>query len=172
MDWDAIGAIGEIVGASGVIATLIYLAAQIRLNTTTVKGAAHQTQIDSSVALNNAIATDEQLATLIASANQDYESLLPGQQIQLRHLYFNFFNLWHSAYWNHKDNLLPHPAWRLWNDAMGGLLTEQIAARRAWEDIKVAYDDDFQAHVEKASKTLGLATIAGSGIASVKVSIT
>ena len=30
MSWDAIGAIGEILGAGGVIATLIYLAAQLR----------------------------------------------------------------------------------------------------------------------------------------------
>ena len=33
MNWDAIGAIGEIVGAIGVIATLAYLAIQIRQNT-------------------------------------------------------------------------------------------------------------------------------------------
>jgi len=30
MDWDAIGAVGEIVGAAAVLATLVYLAAQVR----------------------------------------------------------------------------------------------------------------------------------------------
>ena len=30
MNWDAIGAIGELIGAAGVIATLLYLATQIR----------------------------------------------------------------------------------------------------------------------------------------------
>ena len=38
MNWDAIGAIGEIVGASGVIITLFYLSFQIRQNTRAVKG--------------------------------------------------------------------------------------------------------------------------------------
>ncbi len=33
MNWDAIGAVGEVVGAAGVIATLGYLALQIRANT-------------------------------------------------------------------------------------------------------------------------------------------
>jgi hypothetical protein len=33
MNWDAIGAIGEILGAAAVLATLFYLAAQIRQNT-------------------------------------------------------------------------------------------------------------------------------------------
>lgn len=33
MNWEAIGAVGEILGAAGVIATLVYLAVQIRQNT-------------------------------------------------------------------------------------------------------------------------------------------
>ena len=33
MNWEAIGAVGEILGASGVVVTLIYLAAQVRQNT-------------------------------------------------------------------------------------------------------------------------------------------
>jgi hypothetical protein len=42
MNWEAIGAIGEVVGAAGVIASLIYLAAQIRQNTRSVEAAAYQ----------------------------------------------------------------------------------------------------------------------------------
>ncbi len=33
MNWEAIGAVGEIVGAAAVVVTLIYLAAQVRQNT-------------------------------------------------------------------------------------------------------------------------------------------
>ncbi len=36
MNWDAIGAIAELFGAVGVIASLVYLAVQIRQNTRTV----------------------------------------------------------------------------------------------------------------------------------------
>ena len=36
MQWDAIGAVGEVVGAIGVILTLFYLAGQIRQNTKTI----------------------------------------------------------------------------------------------------------------------------------------
>ena len=34
MNWDAIGAIGEIVGAAAVVATLVYLSRQVQLNAT------------------------------------------------------------------------------------------------------------------------------------------
>jgi hypothetical protein len=40
MNWDAIGAIAELLGAVGVIATLAYLARQIRQNTSTVRSSA------------------------------------------------------------------------------------------------------------------------------------
>jgi len=40
MNWDAIGAIAETLGAVGVIATLAYLAVQIRQNTSTVRSSA------------------------------------------------------------------------------------------------------------------------------------
>ena len=40
MNWEAIGAVGEIVGAIAVIATLAYLAIQVRQGTNSVQGAA------------------------------------------------------------------------------------------------------------------------------------
>ena len=41
MNWEAIGAIGEIVGAVAVVATLAYLAVQLRHNTKNVQSSAY-----------------------------------------------------------------------------------------------------------------------------------
>ena len=172
MNWDALGAISEIVGAGGVIVTLVYLAVQVRHNTSAVRSSTHQTQIDSTVPLNGAIAADGNLAALIAKANQDYESLAPGEQIQLQFMYVNYFNLWHSAFWNHKENLVPHQAWRLWNNGMVGLLTEQIACRIAWEGIRTMYDEAFQTHVDKLIDTVNYDDDVGSGIPLVTKNVT
>jgi hypothetical protein len=40
MNWEAIGAVGETVGALAVLVTLVYLAVQIRQNTKAVRAAA------------------------------------------------------------------------------------------------------------------------------------
>ena len=48
MNWEAIGAVGEVFGALGVIATLGYLAVQIRQNTKTVRTSTYQAVLDSS----------------------------------------------------------------------------------------------------------------------------
>lgn len=39
MNWDAVGAVADVVGATGVIVTLAYLAIQIRQNTHAIRGA-------------------------------------------------------------------------------------------------------------------------------------
>ena len=41
MNWEAVGAIGEVVGALGVIATLLYLAIQIRRSTAQARSDSH-----------------------------------------------------------------------------------------------------------------------------------
>ena len=52
MNWEAIGAIGEVLGAIGVIVTLGYLAIQIRQNTKVTKAATAQQMTDNWVHLN------------------------------------------------------------------------------------------------------------------------
>jgi hypothetical protein len=42
MNWEAIGAIGEVGGAAGVIITLIYLAGQLRQNTKALRSASYE----------------------------------------------------------------------------------------------------------------------------------
>ena len=42
MNWDAVGAVAELVGALGVLVTLIYLAMQIRQNTESMQAAARE----------------------------------------------------------------------------------------------------------------------------------
>ena len=45
MDWEAVGAVGEIVGAVAVVATLAYLAVQVRQNTRMMQREAHLDRI-------------------------------------------------------------------------------------------------------------------------------
>jgi hypothetical protein len=52
------------------------------------------------------------------------------------------------------------------------MLTDQIAARRAWQDIKAAYDDEFQAHVALTIDALDLEAPVGSGVTNVRTSVT
>ncbi len=64
MNWDAIGAVAELLGATGVIATLWYLATQIRQNTSTVRASAFQTFFSSVTGGLDILATDTEVSRI------------------------------------------------------------------------------------------------------------
>ena len=75
MNWEAIGATGEIVGAIAVVVTLIYLAAQLRTNTTAINRSASQSIIQGRGEMSRFLASDPVLATLLWKGAADPDSL-------------------------------------------------------------------------------------------------
>ena len=84
MNWDAVGAIAEAIGAAGVIATLVYLARQVRQNTHTIKS--NDDRLKAELAQNRAVtlanfqlavATSPDLAAVLTKID-GYETLADG----------------------------------------------------------------------------------------------
>ena len=61
MNWEAIGAIAEAVGAAGVIASLVYLGSQIRSSTRAAKVTAYQQAITAGRDVNLAVLANSDL---------------------------------------------------------------------------------------------------------------
>lgn len=78
MNWDAIGAIGEIVGALAVVVSIVYLSIQIRSNTQATKAQSgfDATHSWADITLDMSSRTEEELAlfTGAMSVNADWES--------------------------------------------------------------------------------------------------
>jgi len=81
MDWDAIGAVGEIVGAAAVVVTLVYLSIQMKQNTAAVQSSRRENQFQTLSSwfaqLNDPVASKVWLAGIA-----DYEALSPEERIQ------------------------------------------------------------------------------------------
>jgi hypothetical protein len=75
MNWEAIGAVAEILGASAVVASLLYLARQMRHNATATQAARRDTiaQLTTDVLLQ--IASDAELASIFRRGQNDPASL-------------------------------------------------------------------------------------------------
>ena len=84
-DW---GAIGEVVGAIGVILTLLYLATQIRQNTRQIRSEGHQGITDSYSATLGQLLADDELFKSIVRGCQDWDSISAFQQSQC-HIFFH-----------------------------------------------------------------------------------
>jgi len=91
VNWEAIGAIGEIVGATGVIVSLLYLAVQIRGDASAKRAAAVHEQSDAYRSFLQMIALDGDLGDLYMKGLRDFESLDDTELIRFSsHLGFLF----------------------------------------------------------------------------------
>lgn len=90
MNWDAIGAIGEIIGALAVVATLLYLASQTRQTRTAVESKANLGTVEAHGRFRQALVYNPDLADLIAKANGD-PNISDGEKIRLRAFFDEVF---------------------------------------------------------------------------------
>ncbi len=89
MNWDAIGAVGELAGALAVLITLIYLAVQLRQNTNLASGAA-QREVMASFQLNlDRVRTNPQL---VQKGLAQFDSLSLAEQLEFTMIINQFVN--------------------------------------------------------------------------------
>ena len=92
MNWDAIGAIAESIGAIGVVASLVYLARQIRHNAEATRIAAYHQGQEQLWATAVAISTDPGLARIFSkSFSGDLDNLEFTERVRLEFALGTFF---------------------------------------------------------------------------------
>lgn len=90
MNWEAIGAIGEIVGAIGVIVTLGYLAVQIRQNTASVRASTLQDMSEASASWHDFLASNADVARIYFAGVSDLEALTPEERLRFQFIMMAF----------------------------------------------------------------------------------
>ncbi len=130
MNWEAIGAIGEILGAIAVLVTLVYLAAQIRQNSRFVKAATYHSTSRARNEFNFAVATTPELSALLARARDDNTSFDAEERQRFNSLMWGLFNLFEDSLVQHENGLLTPESWESTRWAMADMLSSP--AIRDW----------------------------------------
>ena len=149
MNWEIAGAIGEVVGAVAVVLSLVYLAAQVRVQTRESKLAAMH---DISVGFRDVLDRFTSESDLFVSANNDWEKLTEAQRVRFMGLAAQYFLCWEEAFLQHEEGRLQD---RNWNSIrryfLNGLGAPSM--QRAWNIRKTYYDSSFVKFVD--SQTIG-----------------
>ena len=108
MNWEAISAIGQLVGALAVVISLIYLASQVR-------SSAHATRLDSERAVLDAFTRSVQqltvhpdLSELFLRGIHDFESLKGGEFVRFGTLMHSTFRISQEVYYRQLEGHV-HP---------------------------------------------------------------
>jgi hypothetical protein len=93
LNWEAIGAIGEVVGGVAVIATLLYLAVQIRQNAQSVRNAASLSINEGLAEINRRVSNDPEFAELWLRGLKDYRGLTDVERMRFASYALDIMNL-------------------------------------------------------------------------------
>jgi hypothetical protein len=142
MDWDAIGAVGEIIGALAVLVTLVYLARQIRQNTGALRAAALNSSIQAASLIRSEMFNSEELSELFLLGSSRPDELDEVQAYRFRNIVSNM--LW--AIWNFYSQYryadLSDEAWQSQKYVIVRILSTPGGARY-WEQSKQEFDTQF-----------------------------
>ena len=111
MNWDAIGAVGELLGAAAVLFTLIYLAVQIKQNTSAVATATYESTMTGFNDINVVVAGNPALASLLDRGCQNPDSLTAGEVVQFNFLLRCYSNQWWKLFKLYERGSLPEQEW-------------------------------------------------------------
>ena len=124
MDWEAVGSIGEIIGAVGVIITLLYVAVQVRHNTATAAAATYDSLMNSFTAVNGLVIADPAVAELFQRGTEDPTSLTEVEAIQYAFLMRSWANQWLKIWRLRESGVISEKVWRpIAEEAAGAFAT-------------------------------------------------
>ena len=111
MNWDAIAAIAETLGALAVFLSLIYLAIQTKNNTRALRSAAFHQVRDSFSDVSLAFAQDPSIGNLLTRAMENDPGLTQDEIVQFGFILTTLVRRGESAYFQSTDGALQMEAW-------------------------------------------------------------
>jgi len=147
IDWEVVGAIGELIGGLAVLLTLFYLAVQIRQNTEATRVQIRQAISDAQSSNINLRATDPHIAKLIIKSRKneqlDEEELL-RLQFHLDATLRQFENI-HAQYC---AGFFPEPEWNSIEAGLENTMTVEPSATVWEQQMRLTYNESFRKVVD------------------------
>ncbi len=148
MDWEALGAFAELVGAVGVIGSLLYLAVQVR---TSNRAAAVQAKLESTRLLNDfmdLLIEHPELDQLMRKGRKGLDALSPDEYQQFSNMSLKAFWFFSAGHFQFRRHTLTASDWHEVRAVVVYWLRSQ-GCRDWWAKLgRSMYGDEFVAYVE------------------------
>ncbi len=146
MNWDAVGAIAELLGATAVVASLVYVAVQIRQNTRTVRAAATKEAASTIRDWFAMILADPDLGRIFAVGVEGMGRLDENERIQFALIMFNFIKAVEDLHYQGDKGVMDPDLWRGWDYQARQYLTAP-GVQEYWVQRPSAFSERFRDYV-------------------------
>jgi hypothetical protein len=152
MNWEAIGAIGEVLGALGVIITLAYLAIQIRQNTRSQRVDSYARSLDRVTSLQARMSDNPKLGAILLKGVLDSNALSRQERVQFTWAFYEMFSGFEFIFHQAESGTLPKDVWNRWAETLFWWLS--FPGVRAWWDSRpTPFTPDFTDFIERRLAT-------------------
>jgi hypothetical protein len=148
VNWDAVGAISNLLGAAGVVASLIYLAIQIRQNTRTERARAFQ-DIFSGFTAQNLEMFGPGNIDLIISGMRDFNSLPGRDKLRFDHLMMGYFNVLEATIFSKRAFLLGEETLENWSYSLRTRFLPYPGMRDWWSQARPIFAPETRVWVDE-----------------------
>lgn len=146
MNWNAVSAIGEILGALAVVLSLVYLASEVRIQNREARMASVHEIVEAFRDSINAFQDPDRAQVFVAGVSA-FDDLSDSQRLQFIAMSQGILRVWEEAYYQRDEGRLDERIWQAmlaqWKD-----FRATPGAQRVWELRRHTYSVDFRSFVE------------------------
>jgi hypothetical protein len=139
-----LGALGEVIGAFGAIAALLYLAIQVRQNTRSVRASTYQSFSEYFAEFRSMLLVQPGLGAVFGKGLRSFEQLEDGERIQFDSIMMTFLRGVEVSFYQERNGLLDAAYYRGWVDEAAAL-GRQPGARAWWQGRAALFNEEFRA---------------------------
>jgi hypothetical protein len=137
MEWSAVGALAELVGATAVVVSLLYLAAQLRRGAEQQRVESARTLVTGVAAHSMNLSADETMADIWLRGCADPDTLAPLDELRFRTYLNSMFKMFEQQFVMHERGLLDSEDWETMDAVHGDFvqmpgIRAYFAARGHW----------------------------------------
>jgi hypothetical protein len=144
---ETINSIAQIVASIGVVASLFYLAAQIRQNTKSQRSVVVDSLTSSLIDLLGPQASDPSLTRSFAAAVEDWHGASEEDRSRAAATFFTLFKLFENAWFQKRQGTLEHEQWEGW-DLYIRVYFHRPGVQVWWADRRGMFAVGFRKYVE------------------------
>jgi len=155
MSLEDLGNIGEFVAAIGVIASLIYLAVQIRHGSASVRATMFLTSSANQSEMTAHVYQDSEMARIFRVGQQGLESLTEDEQTRFVSFFATLFRTYEQMFQQDRMGLLDPEVWEARREAMLRFF-KQPGVQSMWRMRRHAFSKSFRDLVDALQEELKL----------------
>jgi hypothetical protein len=150
MEWDAIAAIGGLLGAVGVMLTVVFLAIQVRRNTAVAQSQAYQTACDALAEFAALIGQDAAISRFWRIGLSNPDVLEDNQSYQFALLGTSLLRRYENIFYHYQAGLIGDDSWAVHRNNVLWF-SHRPGVQRWWKERRQTFSSAFRQYLESSA---------------------